>query len=198
MRCCFSIVQTSDTKELHKETVFLAVRLLDRFLSKGYFNNKKNLEIVGIACLTLATRIEEKQPHNCILQKIFHVKENIYGRKEVVAMEWLVQKELNFQCFSPTSYNFLFYLKAADTKEEVKRLANHLAELAMYDHRLIQFWPSSLAAGIVMLASLAAKRDESCLHVIEVTASLFIHFINVVSSNHKQGTLYFVVLCKCS
>jgi len=56
--------QQSTEKELHQETMFLGVTLLDRFLSKGFFRDKRHLQIVGIACLTLATRIEEKQPHN--------------------------------------------------------------------------------------------------------------------------------------
>lgn len=44
--------------------MFLGVSLLDRFLSKGHFKNKRNLQIAAIACLTLATRIEENQPFN--------------------------------------------------------------------------------------------------------------------------------------
>ncbi|KAL8160158.1 hypothetical protein V2J09_001695 [Rumex salicifolius] len=152
------IVETSEMKSLHHETKFLAVRLLDRLLSKGFFTSKRNLEILGIACLTLATRIEEKQPYNCVLQKVFHVKENIYGRTEVVAMEWLVQEELKFQ----------FYLKAAAADREMESLAEKLAEIAMFDHKLLQFWPSSIAAGIVMLVCLAANRDQSCQRVMEV------------------------------
>ena len=56
--------QQSTSKELQKETMFLGVSLMDRFLSKGFFKNKRNLQIVGIACLALATRIEENQPFN--------------------------------------------------------------------------------------------------------------------------------------
>lgn len=57
-------MQQATNKELQKETMFLGVSLLDRFLSKGYFKNVRNLQIAGIACLTLATRIEENQPYN--------------------------------------------------------------------------------------------------------------------------------------
>ncbi|KAJ0462140.1 putative cyclin [Helianthus annuus] len=44
------IMEQSASKDLRKETMFLGVSLLDRFLSKGYFRSKKELEIVGIAC----------------------------------------------------------------------------------------------------------------------------------------------------
>lgn len=56
--------QQSTKKEFQKETMFLGVNLLDRFLSKGYFITERNLQIVGISCLALATRIEENQPFN--------------------------------------------------------------------------------------------------------------------------------------
>lgn len=42
----------------------------------------------------------------------FYVGSTIYARCEVVAMEWLVQEVLNFKCFLPTVYNFLWYILA--------------------------------------------------------------------------------------
>jgi len=56
--------QISRKKELHNETMFLGVCLLDRFLSKGFFTSRRNLQLLGIACLTLAIRLEENQPYN--------------------------------------------------------------------------------------------------------------------------------------
>jgi len=67
-------MQHSYRKQLRPETMFLAINLFDRFLSKGYFKAERNLHIVGIACLTLATRIEENQQYNrFIVYKLFFV-----------------------------------------------------------------------------------------------------------------------------
>ena len=52
--------------------MFLGVNLLDRFLSKGFFKNKRVLQIVGIACISLATRIEENQPYNRYILFLFN------------------------------------------------------------------------------------------------------------------------------
>lgn len=46
--------------------------------------------------------------HCSIRQRFFHLGSNEYSRSEVVAMEWLVQEVLNFKCFLPTIYNFLW------------------------------------------------------------------------------------------
>lgn len=45
-----------------------------------------------------------------VRKKSFYVENTIYARCEVVAMEWLVQEVLNFKCFLPTLYNFLWYV----------------------------------------------------------------------------------------
>ncbi|KAI3837818.1 hypothetical protein MKW98_004876 [Papaver atlanticum] len=103
------IIDESGLRELNLETVFLCASLMDRFLSQGFFKTKRKLQLLGIACLTLATRIEENQMYNCIRQKTFQIGSDVYSRCEVVAMEWLVQEILDFQCFLPTTYNFLWY-----------------------------------------------------------------------------------------
>ncbi|KAK9115829.1 hypothetical protein Sjap_014776 [Stephania japonica] len=150
------------------ETVFLAVTLLDRFLTQGFFKNKRKLQVLGIACLTLATRIEENQPLNCVRQNAFHVGNNVHSKSEVIAMEWIVQKVLNFQLYFPTTFNFLwFYLKAANADAVVEKRAKYLAFMSLLDHERLCYWPSSVAAGIVILASLAANHDSSCQRVME-------------------------------
>ncbi|XP_076931981.1 cyclin-SDS-like [Bidens hawaiensis] len=163
------IMKQSASKELQKETLFLGVSLLDRFLSKGYFRNKRELEIAGIACLTLATRIEENQPYNSIRQKFFNVGGNEYRRSEVVAMEWLVQEVLNFQCYLPTIYNFLwFYLKAARADQHVANTSKYLALQALLGHEQLCYWPSTVAASLVCLACLAENKKSSVQHITRV------------------------------
>ena len=41
---------------------------------------------------------------------MFYIGSNAYSRSEVVAMEWLVQEVLKFQCYLPSMYNFLWYI----------------------------------------------------------------------------------------
>ncbi|KAL1807656.1 hypothetical protein ACET3Z_024646 [Daucus carota] len=163
------IMEQSSSKELHKETMFLGVSLYDQFLSKGYFKNQRSLQIAGIASLTLATRIEENQPFNSVRQRMFYVGGNAYSRSEVVAMEWLVQEVLNFQCYLPTMYNFLwFYLKAAGANEEVEDTAKNIAMLALLGFEQLCYWPSTVAAGLVSLASRVVNQDADCHRVKEI------------------------------
>lgn len=61
-----------------------------------------------------------------------------------------------------------FYLKAAKADEDVEKLAKYLAVLSLLDHERLSFWPSTVAAGLVILASLATDHDSSCNWVMEV------------------------------
>ncbi|KAL0446710.1 UNVERIFIED_CONTAM: Cyclin-SDS [Sesamum latifolium] len=171
------IVEQARNKELQKETLFLGVNLLDRFLSKGYFKNMRNLQIAGIACLTLATRIEETKPYNCIRKKTFSVGSTLYVRCEVVAMEWLIQEVLNFQCFLPTLYNFLwFYLKAARANEDVEKTAKYLAVLTLMGRQQLCYCPSTVAAGLVIVASVATNQDASC-HLVATSLEWLVKYL---------------------
>ncbi|XP_056166071.1 cyclin-SDS-like [Syzygium oleosum] len=159
------IIEQSTARELHNETLFLGVSLFDRFFSKGYFKQRRNFQIAGIACLTLATRIEENQPYNSVRQKNFRVGSDNYSRCEVVAMEWLVLEVLNFQCALPTMHNFLwFYSRAARADARVNKRAINLAALALLDHEQLSYWPSTVAAALVILASV---EDASCKRVMQ-------------------------------
>ncbi|KAJ1298163.1 hypothetical protein BS78_01G432700 [Paspalum vaginatum] len=162
------IIEHSQLTKLQPVTMFMGIGLMDRFLTQGYMKGLRNLQLLGIACITLATRIEENQPYNSILQKFFKVGINTYIQSEVVAMEWLVQEVLKFKCFVTTTHHFLwFYLKAAKADDRIANLAKSLASLSLLNHTQLSFWPSSVAAAVVALACLATDKASSCHLVME-------------------------------
>lgn len=163
------IIEHSRLMKLQPVTMFMGIGLMDRFLTQGYMKGLENLQLLAIACITLATRIEENQPYNCVLQKTFKFGTiNTYSQSEVVAMEWLVQEVLNFKCFVTTPHHFLwFYLKAANADDSVADLANHLAFLSLENPKQLSFWPSTVAAAVVALACLATGKEPSCHLVME-------------------------------
>ncbi|KAK8942093.1 Cyclin-SDS-like [Platanthera guangdongensis] len=141
------MMEHCEGREDHDETIFMGVNLMDRFLSRGYFQTRRNLQLLGIACVTLAARIEENQPFNNARKKSFKVGKNSYKRCDVVSMEWLVLEVLSFQCSLPTTHSFLwFYMKAARAGPDVQDLCRHLAILTLFNHGILRFWPSTIAA----------------------------------------------------
>lgn len=69
---------------------------------------------------------------------------------------------------------FSFYLKAAKANCEVENRAKSVAVISLLDHERLFFWPSTVAAGLVILASLAVNREPSCNRVMEVHDNILI------------------------
>lgn len=61
-----------------------------------------------------------------------------------------------------------FYLKAAKADAGVDKKAKYLAVLALSDHEHLSYWPSTVAAALVILALLESHQDTSYHRVIEV------------------------------
>lgn len=67
--------------------------------------------------------------------------------------------------------NLRFYLKAAKANPQVESNAKSLAIMALSDHSLLRYWPSTLAATLVVLACTQNNDHEAYTSVIEVTKS---------------------------
>lgn len=72
-----------DKFELMKETLFLTVNLIDRFLSKQTVVRKK-LQLVGLVAMLLACKYEEVSVP--VVGDLILISDKAYTRKEVVEM----------------------------------------------------------------------------------------------------------------
>ncbi|XP_031498409.1 cyclin-SDS isoform X2 [Nymphaea colorata] len=83
-------------------------------------------------------------------------------------MEWVILDVLEYECFSPTTLNFLwFYLKAVEADEELERHAKVLAISSLSHHELLCFWPSTVAAGLVVQACSAKGQRSAAERIFE-------------------------------
>lgn len=54
-----------------------------------------------------------------------------------------------------------FYLKAARADDDVDKIAKYLAVLALLGHEQLCYWPSTVAASLVILACLAENKQST-------------------------------------
>lgn len=71
---------------------------------------------------------------------------------------------------------YRFYLKAAEADEEVETRAKYLAGLQLSDPVRLCYWPSTVAAALVILASLQGN-DASPQQVLDVRANITSNYI---------------------
>lgn len=148
------LVEVGEEYRLLTETLFLAVNYIDRFLSKMSVQRGK-LQLVGTACIFLASKYQEIYPPE--VGEFVYITDDTYTKSQVLKMESLVMKVLNYDVSVPT-VNFFCekFINDLGCKEndETHSLAMYLCELSMVDVDLyLKYLPSELAAASVCLAN---------------------------------------------
>jgi transcription initiation factor TFIIIB Brf1 subunit/transcription initiation factor TFIIB len=133
-----------------KDTLYLAVDIIDRFLAKKKVR-KSDLQLVGAAAFFVASKYEEIYP--MYLEKLRYLCDEVYSDGDFLNMETRILKTLNYQVTVPTGNTFLpRFLKAAHANEEVSNIANYLLMESLQNYNLLEYYPSELAAASVMVA----------------------------------------------
>ncbi|KAG2695195.1 hypothetical protein I3843_07G003700 [Carya illinoinensis] len=144
------LIEVHDKFELTKETLFLTINIIDRFLSKQTVVRKK-LQLVGLVAMLLACKYEEVSVP--IVGDLILISDKAYTRKEVLDMESLMLNTLQFNMSVPTPYVFMQrFLKAAQSDKKLEQLSFFLIELSLVEYEMLKFPPSLLAAAAVYTA----------------------------------------------
>ncbi|XP_021897570.1 G2/mitotic-specific cyclin-2-like isoform X2 [Carica papaya] len=144
------LIEVHDKFDLMKETLFLTVNLIDRFLSEKAVVRKK-LQLVGLVAMLLACKYEEVSVP--IVEDLVLISDKAYTRNEVLDMEKLMLNTLQFNMSYPTPYVFIKrFLKAAQSNKKVEMLSFFLMEVALIEYEMLKFPPSLLAAAAIYTA----------------------------------------------
>merc|ERR1719411_1832784 len=145
------LVEGGEEYKLQTETLYLAVSYIDRFLSYMSVQRSK-LQLVGTAAMFIASKYEEIYPPD--VGEFVYITDDTYNKRQVLRMEHLVLKVLNFDLSVPSSH--LFVNKIAElskTDEKTKHLAMFLCELSLlHADTFLKFSPSLMAAASLALA----------------------------------------------
>jgi len=140
------------------ETLFLAVNIIDRFLSTKIVQLDR-LQLVGVTAMFIASKYEEVlSPH---VQNFRHVADDGFTEDEILSAERFVLQALNYNLSYPNPMNFLRRISKADNYDiQTRTLGKYLLEISCLDHRFIPYPPSQIAAASMYLARLVLERGE--------------------------------------
>lgn len=144
------LVEVSEEYKLQTETLYLAVSYIDRFLSVMSVQRAK-LQLVGTAAMFIASKYEEIYPPD--VGEFVYITDDTYNKRQVLRMEHLVLKVLEFDISVPTSHLFVSKLgQMAKCDDRTMSFAMYLNELSLLSGDFLQFSPSLVAAASVALA----------------------------------------------
>ncbi|KAG8448083.1 hypothetical protein GDO86_015248 [Hymenochirus boettgeri] len=144
------MVEVQENFELNHETLYLAVKLVDHYLSVSV-SMKEKLQLLGSTAVLIASKFEERCPP--CLDDFLYICDDAYRREELVAMEMEILQKLNFDINIPVPYRFLRrFAKCAHANMETLTLARYACELTLQEYDFVQESASKLAASCLLLA----------------------------------------------
>ncbi|XP_059830004.1 G2/mitotic-specific cyclin-B1-like [Hypanus sabinus] len=144
------LVQVQVKFKLLPETLYMTVSILDRFLQDNPVT-KKNLQLVGVTAMFIASKYEEVYPPE--IGDFVIITDNAYTTAQVRQMERWILKKLCFSLGKPVPLHFLRRAsKVADVSAEQHALAKYLMELTIGDYDMAHYPPSLIAAAAIHLA----------------------------------------------
>ncbi|KAI9682600.1 MAG: G2/mitotic-specific cyclin [Bathelium mastoideum] len=140
------------------ETLFLAVNIIDRFLSRKVVQLDR-LQLVGVTAMFIASKYEEVlSPH---VQNFRHVADDGFSEAEILSAERFVLAALNYDLSYPNPMNFLRRISKADAYDiQTRTLGKYLLEIGCLDHRFLPYPGSLVAAAAMYTARLVLDRGE--------------------------------------
>ncbi|XP_033841690.1 G1/S-specific cyclin-E1 isoform X1 [Periophthalmus magnuspinnatus] len=173
------LMEVSEVYKLHRETYHLAQDYFDRFMATQRNVFKSTLQLIGITCLFIAAKVEEMYPPK--LHQFAYVTDEACTEDEILSMEIIIMKELNWSLCPQTPISWLnVYMQVAFLKETDELLIPkypqatftqiaELLDLCMLDVRCLEFSNGVLAASALFhFSSLELVENVSALKGSEV------------------------------
>ena len=152
------LIEVHTRFHLLPETLFLAVNIIDRFLSTKVVQLDR-LQLVGVTAMFIASKYEEVlSPH---VANFRHVADDGFTEAEILSAERYVLQALNWDLSYPNPMNFLRRISKADNYDiQTRTLGKYLMEISLLDHRFMHYLPSHIAAASMFLARKILERGE--------------------------------------
>ena len=145
------------------ETLYLAINIIDRFLSYRLVSRQK-LYLVGVTALFIASKYEEIRT----LPQNFVVLATSLGFTEeyLFQAERFIMSTLNYDLSYPNPLHFLRRIsKADDYNIQTRTMGKYLLQISCLDYRFLKHPPSLIAAAAMYLARVVvdnSKWDALC------------------------------------
>ncbi|BGP00982.1 Cyclin [Rhodotorula toruloides ATCC 204091] len=138
---------------LRPETLYLALNIVDRYVSKRIVF-KKHYQLVGCAALWIAAKFEDAKDRVPTLRELVDMCCNAYDEKAFVQMEGHVLSTIQWVIGHPTAEAWLRLACVTGQLEDARtqHVARFLMELTLFHREFILFYPCDVAMAALLLA----------------------------------------------
>ncbi|XP_021197012.3 G2/mitotic-specific cyclin-B3 isoform X1 [Helicoverpa armigera] len=152
------MVEVQESFELNHETLYLAVKLVDLFLTRSTKTQpekdhltKEELQLLGASALFIASKFDERIPP--LVDDFLYICDGAYTLSQLLKMEMNILRVVDFDLGIPLSYRFLRrYARCARVSMPTLTLARFVLEQCLLEYNLLEHSDSKMAAAALYLA----------------------------------------------
>jgi cyclin B len=145
------LVKNNHKWKLNDDTIFMAMNILDRYISKYKVENSE-FQLVAISSYLIASKYEDIYPP--YVDELSQICNFIYTNDDIIRKEYEILSGLNFDILYNSSYKFLTFLHSIADKENLKLfyLAQFILELSLENVDILEYSQSKRACASLLLA----------------------------------------------
>lgn len=118
------LIEVCEVYKLHRETYYLAVDYIDRFLSRKKEQKKTHLQLLGITALFVAAKVEEIYPPK--ISEFAYVTDGACSEDDILREELLLLSELQWSINPVTVMGWLgTYMQVNATSRQMEMMHPH-------------------------------------------------------------------------
>ncbi|XP_050248787.1 G2/mitotic-specific cyclin S13-7-like [Quercus robur] len=158
--------------DLLQPTLFLAVNIVDRFLSIEVVPSEHDLKQVAIVALVIACKFEENWSPSALT--LMEEDEDGYSQQQIDAIEKNILQKLGWKLLVPTIHSFLveIFYSCGYCDQEFKDMAFFFGEVALNNyHATISYSPSTLAVSAIYAAMCVLKKSHDSKQFLNTNQS---------------------------
>ncbi|KAG0359605.1 hypothetical protein BGX24_005745 [Mortierella sp. AD032] len=154
------LIEIHNHFNLQPETLYLAMNMMDRYLSKRVVY-KKHYQLVGMTSLWISSKYEDSKEKLPSVSQLCKLCSNTYDEAAFITMERHILKTLDYSLGHPTAEAFLKKdLEMSGQDDQVlKHVAQFLMELTMFQRCFLSFGSSTIAASALFLARSICRKQ---------------------------------------
>lgn len=119
------LIEVCEVYKLHRETYYLAVDYIDRYLSAQKKVQKTHLQLIGITCLFIAAKVEEIYPPK--IGEFAYVTDGACQEEDILQHEILILQALNWKISPVTAIAWLGIYMQLNVNNQTPALFNTTA-----------------------------------------------------------------------
>ncbi|KAI0348624.1 cyclin [Trametopsis cervina] len=200
MRPCLVdfLVEVHFSFRLRPETLYLALNIIDRYVSRRIVY-VKHYQLVGCAALWIAAKFEDAKDRVPTVTHLAEICREAYDESAFIQMEGHVLSTIQWSLGHPTAEAWLRILCCGPCVEEpkVQHVARFLMEITLFYREFVEYVPSTIALGALTLARYICgkgrrlfEETDECLEIVDLLDNRLAKHVNDLSETLVKKYAY--------